>query len=143
MPKKVKSKKTSSAVEVEYPKKTDDTQEYGEVSKFFGGNWLLVKCADEKERRCHIRGTLQRQKSSATRINVGDFVLISKRDDDLTGDIIIKYPMEVARQLVKSGEIKIKRNQTSDGDDGGVIFEDEDKKTKNSEEDFENVFSQI
>lgn len=115
MPKKNKSQKSGLAVAVSYPSKNDTDQEYGHVQKILGGNWLSVKCSDGFERRCHIRGALQRFKSNTTKIGQGDIILISKRDDK-TGDVVMKYPPDVARQKIKRGEIVIDMgNKDDDG----------------------------
>ena len=106
MSKKDKSRKAASATTVSYPSKNDTDQEYGHVQKILGGNWLTVKCSDGLDRRCHIRGALQRFKSTTTKIVQGDILLISKRDEK-TGDVVMKYPPDVARQKIKRGEIVI------------------------------------
>lgn len=104
MPKKDKSRKARPTVEEKWQEKDEDQkQEYGLILRFTGGNYVLVKCMDEKDRRCHIRGTLQRAKTKATKMVVGDLVLLSIRDDK-TGDIILRYPPDVARQLKKQGK---------------------------------------
>jgi initiation factor 1A len=122
MPKKTKSRKFVQSTEIVYPSKNDADQEYGMVVKILGGNWILVRCSDDHERRCHIRGSLQRFKSNTTRIVVNDIILISKRDDK-TGDVVLKYPSDVARAKIKKGEIVIKGNDEND-DDGGIEFEE-------------------
>jgi len=122
MPKKTKSKKFSSSTEVVYPSKNDIDQEYGMVTKILGGNWILVKCADDFERRCHIRGSLQRFKSNTTRIVMHDIILISKRDN-ITGDVVLKYPSDVARSKIKKGEIVIPGNNEGN-QECGIEFEE-------------------
>lgn len=128
MPKKsAKSRKGGATAEVSYPSKNDTDQEYGMVTKILGGNWIMVKCSDEFERRCHIRGALQRFKSGSTKIVVNDIILISKRDDK-TGDVILKYPSDVARGKIKRGEIVINtKNGIEDQTDDTVEFVEPDE----------------
>jgi initiation factor 1A len=107
MPKKDKSKKTKSASEQKFPDKDpSQQQEYAEIIKFLGSNWVEVQCADGCKRRCHIRGALQRFKSGFTKMMPQDVVLISIRDAK-TGDIVLKYPSDVARAMKKAGKIVI------------------------------------
>jgi initiation factor 1A len=127
MPKKTKARKGGVTVEVSYPSKNDTDQEYGVVTKILGGNWIIAKCSDEFERRCHIRGALQRFKTGSTKIVVNDVILISKRDDK-SGDVILKYPSEVARSKIKRGEIVINtKNDTEDHTDDTVEFVEPDE----------------
>jgi len=134
MPKKDKSRKQAdksrkrSAAPVSlaaYPPKNDTDQEYGCVQKILGGNWTTVKCSDGLERRCHIRGALQRFKTGSTRIAPGDVVLISKRDDK-TGDVVLKYPPEVARHKISEGQIVLDLGPADNDDTAvdGVEFEE-------------------
>jgi len=122
MPKKTKSRKFVPSTEVVYPSKNEIDQEYGQVIKILGGNWILVRCSDDLERRCHIRGSLQRFKSNTTRIVVNDILLISKRDEK-TGDVVLKYPSDVARAKIKKGEIVIKGHDETN-QDCGIEFEE-------------------
>lgn len=126
MPKKDKSKKTKSATEQKFPEK-DPTQqqEYAEIIKFLGSNWVEVQCADGCKRRCHIRGTLQRFKSAVTKMMPQDVVLISVRDAK-TGDIILKYPSDVARGMKKAGKIVIVHPETEKKDTTQTGFDFED-----------------
>jgi len=136
MPKKVKSKKKNPSFEVHLPKKDNSGQQlYAEVIKFMGANWVLVKCDDGLERRVHIRGSLQRFKSSGTKMVPGDIILISIRDTK-TGDIILKYPDTMARAMKKAGELNIQSATNNDvtdeviGDNVGFEFEEDEKGAK-------------
>lgn len=116
----------SARAPTSYPRKTDADQEYGQLVKLLGGNWATVLCTDGLERRCHIRGTLQRFKTSSTRLSPGDLVLISKRgDDEKTGDILFKYPPDVARELKKRGEVVMPTQPQAAEEDCGIEFEDD------------------
>lgn len=126
MPKKDKSKKTKSGVVQKMPTKDpSEKQEYGEIIKFLGSNWVIAKCMDGVERRCHIRGALQRFKSGPTKMIAGDIVLLSIRDQG-TGDIILKYPADVARQMRKNGDVIFgdSTGPTVNENDTGFDFED-------------------
>lgn len=139
MPKKVKSRKTNSSFEAHLPKKDNSGQQlYAEVIKFTGSNWVHVKCDDGFERSVHIRGSLQRFKSGATKMVAGDIVLISIRDTK-TGDIILKYPDAMARAMKKAGELNIRaatdnteENEIVAGDNIGFEFEEEEEKNVKS-----------
>jgi translation initiation factor 1A len=80
-------------------------QMYGRIIKLLGGCNAIVYCNDNKERLCHIRGTMRKKVWLAT----GDIVLISLRDLDRTGntplskidrgDICAKYEKELHKKL--------------------------------------------
>jgi translation initiation factor 1A len=82
-----------------------DGQMYGRIIKLLGGCNAIVYCNDNRERLCHIRGTMRKKVWLAT----GDIVLISLRDLDTTGsksassidrgDICAKYEKEVYKKL--------------------------------------------
>ena len=106
------------------PYKSGTEQEYGLVKKILGGNWIQVLCADNHLRRCHIRGALQRFKKNSTKIECGDYILLSKRDDK-NGDVVLKYPQDVARKMKKQGEIVINDGtDDANNDNDGVEFID-------------------
>lgn len=128
MPKKARGYKASTLLgDVSYPSKNNTDQEYGCVKKILGGSWITVKCSDGFERRCHICGALQRFKSNTTKIVQGDIILISKRDNK-TGDVVMKYPPEVARKKIKSGEIVIDMGGKDDDTTvDGVEFVEEEE----------------
>ena len=122
MPKRDKGQKVHTRTTTSFPSKNGVDQEYGIITKILGGNWVSVTCSDGHERRCHIRGSLQRFKKSSTRLEVRDTILLSLRDDK-TGDVVMKYPSDVARAMRKRGEIVIpsEQDQTEDHD---IEFED-------------------
>jgi initiation factor 1A len=77
-------------------------QMYGRVIRLLGGCNAIVYCNDNRERLCHIRGSMRKK----TWITVGDIVLISTRDlarqgDSNTqrGDICAKYDPRVFERL--------------------------------------------
>jgi translation initiation factor 1A len=82
-----------------------EDQMYGRIIKLLGGCNAIVYCNDNKERLCHIRGTMRKKVWLAT----GDIVLISLRDLDKTGntplskidrgDICAKYEKELHKKL--------------------------------------------
>lgn len=100
------------------PLKDGPDQEYGRILKILGGNWLTAQCSDGLERRCHIRGVLQRFKTSTGKLEVGDIILLSKRDDDKLGDVLLKYPSDLARRLIKQKIIVLA--QTPDPEDENI-----------------------
>lgn len=113
---------------IENPVKTGPEQQYGIVTKILGGSWMSVQCEDGKVRRCHIRGALQRFKTSNNnKILVKDHVLISNRDDK-SGDILFKYQPDVARAMEKRGEMKVRLKEDDATEiDCGIQFEEEDQ----------------
>ena len=82
-----------------------EDQMYGRVLKLLGGCNALVYCNDNKERLCHIRGSMRKKVWIAT----GDIVLISVRDfDTITstkstdigrGDICARYDPKVIYRI--------------------------------------------
>jgi translation initiation factor 1A len=80
-------------------------QMYGRVVRLLGGCNALVYCNDNRERLCHIRGSMRKKVWIAT----GDIVLISLRELDRTGntpvsqidrgDICAKYDQQVIYKL--------------------------------------------
>jgi translation initiation factor 1A len=83
-------------------------QSIGRILKPLGDRNMLVFCNDNKERVCHIRGTIK----PSERITVGDLVLISIRSQEMNmtqssqkdkGDILLKYDREQHKQLKKLG----------------------------------------
>ncbi len=61
----------------------------GQAVKMLGGERILVKCQDGKERLCRIRGKLKKR----VWIREGDIVLVSPWDfqSDTRGDIFWRY----------------------------------------------------
>ena len=68
------------------PSKTDVL---GVAVKMLGGERIMVKCQDGKERLCRIRGKLKKR----VWIREGDIVLVSPWDfeSDTRGDIFYRY----------------------------------------------------
>jgi translation initiation factor 1A len=76
----------------------EQDQEYGKIIRSTGGCTMLVKCADNVERLCMIRGGIKKK----FRFFVDDCVLISLRTfQDSRGDIIHKYESDDVRKLIK------------------------------------------
>ena len=78
---------------------------YGLVTSKCGGQFINLKCSDEKDRKGYIRNALYRRE----RLNVGDIVLVSKREYATIGDkcdINFKYSKEQAQELKSKGLIK-------------------------------------
>jgi len=77
-------------------------QEYAQILKMLGNNRCDTYCFDGVRRLCHIRGKMRKR----IWINVGDIVLIGKRDfQEKKGDIIQKYFPEEAKSLKDYGEL--------------------------------------
>lgn len=139
MPKKDKGRKTgkgnaSSSGPVSCPVKNEE-EEYGRILSFPGGNHTQVDCSDGITRRCFIPGKMQRFKGGKTKLVKGDVVLISKRkEDDTIGDVLMKYPSDEARRMIRSGQIVFKKTQDEDDETGNndddIEFEDEDNNNK-------------
>lgn len=135
-------------------------QMYGRVIRLLGGCNVLVYCNDNRERLCHIRGSMRKYKW----ISVGDIVLISTRDlsrqgdaSALRGDICARYDPRVLYELQerdktineklftiieKTDTVGTGKNSRIPDDDGfGFVFEkgeddeDNDEDDKNEEPD--------
>jgi len=77
-------------------------QEYAQILKMLGNGRCDAYCFDGVRRLCHIRGKMRKR----IWINVGDIVLIGKRDfQDKKGDIIQKYFPEETKNLKDYGEL--------------------------------------
>lgn len=93
-------------------------QEYAQIVKMLGNGRCDTYCFDGVRRLCHIRGKMRKR----IWINVGDIVLIGKRDfQDKKGDIIQKYFPDEAKNLKDYGELP------------SNIFINEEKITKNKD----------
>jgi initiation factor 1A len=91
-----------------------EDQMYGRVLKLLGGCNALVYCNDNRERLCHIRGSMRKK----VWISVGDIVLISIRDlgDECNknhekdakkiekGDICARYDQKIIYKLREKDE---------------------------------------
>lgn len=88
-------------------------QQIARAIKLLGNRNILCYCNDNKMRVSHICGKMR----GRVFVDVGDVVLISLRDfelgankksEDLTGDIIAKYPYECLTRLKKEEGINPK-----------------------------------
>ena len=76
----------------------------GIAEKMLGGDRVMVKCQDGKERLCRIRGKMKRR----AWVRRGDIVLVSPWDFQATrGDIIWRYKRNQAEWLRRNGYLKI------------------------------------
>jgi translation initiation factor 1A len=77
----------------------------GIAVKMLGGERLMVKCQDGKERLCRVRGKLKRR----VWIREGDVVLVSPWDfqSDTRGDIFWRYRKNQTEWLRNKGYLKI------------------------------------
>ena len=77
----------------------------GIAEKMLGGDRVMVKCQDGKERLCRIRGKMKRR----AWVRRGDIVLVSPWDfqSDKRGDIIWRYKRNQASWLRDKGYLKI------------------------------------
>lgn len=100
MPKNKKERQEEAAAAVH---EKLDGQMYGRVVKLLGGCNAMVFCNDNRERLCHIRGSMRKKVWIAT----GDIVLVSIRDmstngrttDSDRGDICAKYDSRTINKL--------------------------------------------
>jgi translation initiation factor 1A len=70
-------------------------QMYGRIVKLLGNCNVLVFCNDNKERICHIRGSMRKK----VWLGPGDIVLISLRDTEDRGDVCARYDPRVIHRL--------------------------------------------
>jgi translation initiation factor 1A len=77
----------------------------GMALKMLGGERVLVKCQDGKERLCRIRGKLKRR----VWVREGDIVLVSPWDfqSDKRGDIFWRYRKNQNEWLRNKGYLKM------------------------------------
>jgi len=77
----------------------------GVAIKNLGGERIMVKCQDGKERLCRIRGKLKRR----VWVREGDIVLVSPWDfqSDKRGDIFWRYRRNQSEWLRHKGYLKI------------------------------------
>lgn len=120
MPKNLKGgkqfKRKAKEGDVDLSAFTIDRQEGQQIAravKLLGNRNILCYCNDNKMRVSHICGKMR----GRVFVDVGDVVLISLRDfelgsskksEDLTGDIIAKYPYESLTRLKKEEGINPK-----------------------------------
>jgi translation initiation factor 1A len=77
----------------------------GIAVKMLGGERIMVKCQDGKERLCRVRGKLKRR----VWIREGDVVLVSPWDfqSDTRGDIFWRYRKNQTVWIRNKGYLKI------------------------------------
>ena len=77
----------------------------GTAVRMLGGERVLVKCQDGKERLCRIRGKLKRR----VWVREGDIVLVSPWDfqSDKRGDIFWRYRRNQSEWLRSHGYLKM------------------------------------
>jgi translation initiation factor 1A len=77
----------------------------GIAVKMLGGERIMVKCQDGKERLCRVRGKLKRR----VWIREGDVVLVSPWDfqSDTRGDIFWRYRKNQTEWLRNKGYLKM------------------------------------
>ncbi len=76
----------------------------GIAIKMLGGDHILVKCQDGKQRICRVRGKLKRR----VWIRKGDIVLVSPWNfqSDVKGDIIWRYKRNQSEWLMRKGYLR-------------------------------------
>ena len=115
-------------------------QEYAQILKMLGNGRCDTYCFDGVRRLCHIRGKMRKR----IWINVGDIVLIGKRDfQDRKGDIIQKYFPDEAKNLKDYGELPsnifVSEMKASKNEDpSGICLEQAFEFDSNSEKDGDN-----
>jgi translation initiation factor 1A len=119
-------------IKQEAPRKTDEFQEYGIISKVLGGYHYDVKTIDGISFQGRLSGKLRQY----TRVKNGDLVLLSLRDFQKDKcDIIFVYDDDDVKKLYKEGSIptylccnKIIETEDDkdlhDDDEDTIIFED-------------------
>ena len=77
----------------------------GMAVKMLGGERMMVKCQDGKERLCRVRGKLKRR----VWIREGDIVLVSPWDfqSDKRGDVTWRYTHAQADNLRRKGYLSM------------------------------------
>ena len=77
----------------------------GIAVKMLGGERIMVKCQDGKERLCRIRGKMKRR----VWIREGDVVLVSPWDfqTDTRGDVVWRYTHAQAETLRRKGYLTV------------------------------------
>lgn len=128
MPKSDKTKKNSQKgtkpAKREIVYKVDGSV-YGQATKLLGDCNFMVYCFDGKDRLCHIRRKIKRDK-----VAVDSIVMVGTRDyQDNKGDIIYVYTREEAAVLRSEKEIPDNVNigngidvASDDDDDTGFNF---------------------
>ena len=131
-----KSKKQKNTVQNEnsnYPLADNPDLLYGIILKKLGGKNLNVKCSDGKERIGRISGSMWKRSF----MQVGDFVLISKRDFSTTDnkcDILYKYQQHHANTIISTYNITTLKNDKSNNS-SELFFQENDFDDDEDEED--------
>ena len=75
----------------------------GVIEQRFGGNKMLVKCLDGKNRNCRVPGRLKRK----LWLRPGDAVIIEPWElDNSKGDVLYKYRPNQVEWLKKNGYLE-------------------------------------
>ena len=131
-----KSKKQKNTVQNEnsnYPLADNPELLYGIVLKKMGGKNLNVKCSDGKERIGRISGSMWKRSF----MQVGDFVLISKRDFSTTDnkcDILYKYQQHHANTIISTYNITTLKSDRSNNS-SEFFFQENDFDNEDDEDD--------
>ena len=107
-------------------------QMYGRVVRNLGGLNLMVYCNDNKERICHIRGSMRKR----VWMNPGDVVIISFRElssDDSAqrGDIVSKVDSKFYARIRKDPSVNERlfigkdSGTATNNDESGFVFANE------------------
>lgn len=81
----------------------DDSQMYAIVQKAVGDRRFVVKCDDNKERVCKLRGSMKRSEW----VCVNDILLLSSRGElnETKADVLLRYTPHDVKLLKKYGEL--------------------------------------
>lgn len=135
-----KGKKFVAEIHNKYLLLKDAHQEYVKVTSLLGDCRIKGENSDGKERICSIRGKMHKR----VWINANDIVLIGLRDfQDDKGDVIHKYSLQEAKELVKRNEIPssmlvVGSNEEGNDDDESGINWDASKITNSKNDNSEN-----
>ena len=139
-----KSKKQKNTVPQEnnnFPLADNPDLLYALVLKKLGGKNISLKCSDGKERVGRICGSMWKRSF----MQIGDFVLISKRDFSTTDnkcDILHKYQPHHANTIITTYNISSLKNDKSYHDNTtGFLFQendDDDDDDNNDDDDYYN-----
>ncbi len=123
-----RAKKVKEDTGVERPLIFKETcQEYAYVEKMLGDCRVAIRCADDKNRLGHIRGTMTKRRKVF--INPGDVVLCGLREyEDAKADIMYLYNKKEVKRLISMAEIPVTfldaEPERADEDLGFEIVED-------------------
>jgi translation initiation factor 1A len=88
-------KKSKHAVDDPVIYERQEGQMYARIVKLLGNCNVLVFCNDNKERICHIRGSMRKK----VWLGPGDIVLISLREGEERGDICARFDPSIIHRL--------------------------------------------